>query len=147
MELDALYDAALAALKQTPLKGICSTIEFYHGEAQDIVEDVKQMTDDFPAAYLLYGGSAFSTEGNNPPIDEHTLSRVQVAADVRGDADLRVMMHKMLKIVRTRGGTVLIDNQFGLDIAPLKIVRVAPLRVTKLFSIYQANFQTTFEMS
>ena len=136
-----IHDAALAWLKLSDLKAVCSTIETYNGEAQDLIEDVKSLTIDYPAALVFYGGSQFSSEGSSPFIDTFMLTIVLVAKDLRSGDDIRASMYAMLEEVKKMK-----DQTLGLEISPLAIARIRLLRVTKIVSIYAVDFTTVFEM-
>lgn len=136
-----LHDAALVWLKASTLKNVCATIESYNGEAQDLIEDVKSMTIDYPAALVLYGGSAFAAQGSSPYLDNFGLTIVLVAKDLRGGEDVKASMYAMLEEVKKMK-----DQALGLEISPLALTRIRLLRATHIYSIYAVDFSTVFEI-
>ena len=136
-----LHDAALSWLKLSQLKNVCATIESYNGEAQALIEDVKSMLIDYPAALVLYGGSAFDAQGTAPYIDNFGLTVVLVAKDLRGGEDVKASMYAMLEEVKKMK-----DQQLGLEISPLVLARIRLLAATNIYIIYAVDFSTVFEI-
>lgn len=137
-----LHDACIAWLKSSPLRGVCATIDTYNGEAQQLVDDVKTMVIDFPAALVLYGGSTFEAQGSSPYLDNASLTVVLVAKDLRGGDDVKDSMYAMLEQVKKMK-----DQALGLDISPLRLDRIRLLAATHVYSIYAVDFATVFEIS
>lgn len=139
-KISDIHDAALSWLKLSTLKNVCSTIESYNGEAQALIDDVKSMLIDFPAALVLYGGSSFDAQGSNPYIDNFGLTVVVVAKDLRGGEDVKASMYAMLEEVKKMR-----DQTLGLEIAPLVLARIRLLAATNIYIIYAVDFSTVFE--
>ncbi|NTU41668.1 MAG: DUF1834 family protein [Nitrospirales bacterium] len=133
-----IEDAILTALNASELKGTCQTIAPYHGEIDDLMEDVKKMILPFPAVFTLYAGSGFAEPANRAYEDEALFTVVVIAKDLRGGNSLRAAVYPMIETCKQ----TLIDNPLGLDISPLKPVRIAPVFIGKLFSIYGFDLST-----
>ncbi|MEK6745365.1 MAG: phage protein Gp37 [Nitrospirota bacterium] len=140
--IEQVQNALLSALKVSDLKGLCGEMDHYNGSIDDLVQKIEQMPVVKPSAFVLYLGSEFSGEGSNPYLDGQFFGVALVVKDLRGGSDLKQSMNSLLEICKT----ALIDKTLGLEISPLVPVRIRPVRVTKLFSIYSFDVKTIFEM-
>jgi len=140
--IETIEDAILAALQASDLDDTCKTIATYHGEIDDLVKELKQLTLPIPAVFVLYAGSKFDETANRSYDDEQFFTIVCVAKELRGRDKLRTGIYAMLEICKT----TLIDNNLGLNIAPLHPVTIEPMAVTKMFSVYGFDLKTSFSM-
>lgn len=142
-DIEDIEDAILTVLKNSDLADIAKTIDSYHGEVEDLVNDAKTMIVPLPAVFVVYGGSTFDEPANMSFDDEMYFSIVFVAKDLRGRASLRTGIYAMLKIAKSE----MIGNDLGFnDIEPLRPVRIEPLVVTKALSIYGLDVKTTMSL-
>ena len=138
-----IEDAIVAELQgSATLASLCKVISSYHGEIDDLVSQVSQLTIALPAVYVLYGGSAYDETANRSYDDEMDFTVIVIAKDLRGDQKLRAAMYPILEEIKT----VLIDNELDLDIEPIHPVRIEPTLITKLFSIYSFDIKTSLSV-
>ncbi|GJQ23575.1 hypothetical protein BIY37_04785 [Candidatus Brocadia sapporoensis] len=123
-----------------PLSSVCKTISSYHGEIDDLVSQASQLIIRLPAIYVLYGGSNFDETANRSYDEEASFTVIVIAKDLRGNDKLRAAIYPILEDVKTR----LTDNDLGMDIEPLHPVRIEPTLITRAFSIYSFDIQTSF---
>jgi phage gp37-like protein len=135
--VDEIYAPLLDLLKQS-FGGIAETVDSYHGEVQDIVDQAPQLAVAFPAVFLLYGGATF--EGRSALVENFTALVVYVAKDVRGGDHLRIAAHAMIEA----GKAAISGNNLGLNIAHFRPGPVRHIRTVREFSIYTQQFTTWF---
>lgn len=141
-KIEDIEDAIVNALKASPLAAIVKTIDSYHGEIDTIIEQVKQLTIPLPAVYVLYAGSDFPETANLSFDDNLTFTVVSIAKDLRGKEKLRAAIYPILDTLKE----TLIGNNLNLNIEPLKPKRIEATLVTRLFSIYSFDIETSFSM-
>lgn len=140
--IEDIEDAIVNALKASPLTGIAKIIGSYHGEIDALIEQVKQLTIPMPAVYVLYTGSDFPETANLSFDDIQTFTIVSIAKDLRGNESLRAAIYPILDTLKD----TLVGNNLNLNIEPLKPKRIEATLVTKLFSIYSFDIETSFSM-
>lgn len=140
--IEDIEDAIVNELKASSLNALCKTIESYHGEIDTIIEQVKQLTIPMPTVYVLYTGSDFPETANLSFDDNQTFTIVSIAKDLRGNENLRAAIYPILDALKD----ALIGNNLNLDIEPLKPKRIEATMVTRLFSIYSFDIETSFSM-
>ena len=128
-------------LAGSPMITAANTIDYYHGEAQDIAALVQQMTILFPACLICDGGSTFSGfKGSR--VENVTLLLVYAAKHAAGKLDLQTQIDAMYEA----GKAQLIDKTLGLYINPLIPGPKRMQLVTREFSIYSHQFTTFFAL-
>lgn len=137
-----IEDAIVNAFKASPLNALCKTIDSYHGEIDDLVAKIGQLTVPLPAVYVIYSGSVFNESANRSFDDEMTFTTVFIAKDLRGNEKLKAAIYPMIEA----GKTALIDNNLNLDIEPFHPIRIEATLITKAFSIYSMDAKTSFSM-
>lgn len=138
--IEAIEDKILAALKASALATACKTVDTYHGEVDELVQELKKLIITLPATFVLFAGSKFTGSGSYD--DEMQFSIVFIAKDLRGRDSLRTGMYALLEIAKS----TLINNDLGCkDIEPLHPESIAPILVTKEFSVYVFDMKTSFQ--
>ena len=141
--ISQIHDAIVAELAgSATLDALCETISSYHGEIDDLVSQVAQLTVPIPAVYVLYGGSNYDEVANRSYDEEMAFTVIAIAKDLRGDAKLQAAMYPILEELKA----TLIDNNLELDIEPIHPIRIEPTLITKLFSIYIFDVKTSFSL-
>ncbi len=141
-DIENIEDAIISALKASDLSSVCKTIDTYHGEIDDLLQELKALLVKFPAIFVLYGGSKFSEAANRSYDDEQTFTIICIDENLRGRTALRIGIYGMLKITKAS----LIDNNLGLNIEPMHPVVIQPLLITKKVSVYGFDIKTSFSM-
>lgn len=141
-KIQQIEDAILLALRSSTLQSVCRTIDTYHGEIEDLVSQVGQMTVSMPAAFVHYKGSQFTESANRSFDDEQTFAIVLIAKDLRGDKELRAGIYQMLEIVKS----ALIDNNLNMNIEPLHPMEIYLIATSRAFSIMGFDIKTSFSM-
>ena len=137
-----IIDAIATGFEDDELAGLVKTIAGYHGELEDIVREVAQLIIPLPAVLVLYTGSQFSEPANRSYDDSMSFTIVAACKDLRGREGLKAAMYPLLEALKT----VLIDNTLDLDIEPLKPKSIEAVAVTKTYSIYAFDVETSFSM-
>jgi phage gp37-like protein len=140
--IDQIQSAILTWVKASGLAAVCKTMDHYAGQIDDLIAEVAALTINYPACFVMYQGSGFTAEGSDNYLDAQTFSLLLVAKDLRGGNDLQASMYSMIEAAKA-----IRDQTFGLDIAPLTLIRAQAIKVTKTFSIYRVDVKTMFEMS
>lgn len=142
MDIKAIEDAIVEALKDA-LGSACKTVDSYHGEIDNLIDKVGQLTVPLPAAFVLYGGSIF-TEGANMSFDDTpTFKVVFIAKDLRSD---RVNRRDGIYELRETALGALVNNDLGLDIRPLVPRKMEAIVVTSVVSCYGLDLETWYSM-
>lgn len=140
--IKTIEDAIVAALAASDLASVCKTIDSYHGEIGDIVEELKTLSIPLPAALVCYTGSGFNERTERSFDDKPIFAVISIAKDLRGRGNLRTGIYEMIEMEKD----LLINNALGLEsyIDPLRPVNIEALAITKVFSIYGFKVQTFF---
>ncbi len=138
-----IEDGILTAIRGSSLADVVRNIDTYHGEVDSLVDELKRLTIQLPAIFVLYGGSFFNETANRSYDDEPVFTVVAIAKDLRGRDQLRLGMYAILEVLKE----TLIDNDLGYrDIAPLHPISIESLLVTKEFSIYALDLRTALSL-
>ncbi len=138
-----IEDGILGAIRGSSLASSAKTIDTYHGEVDSLVDELKRLTIQLPAIFVLYGGSHFTETANRSYDDAPVFTVVAIARDLRGRDQLRIGMYAILEVLKE----TLIDNDLGYrDISPLHPISIEPLLVTKEFSVYALDLRTTLSL-
>ncbi len=117
------------------------TVDTYAGQLE---EDISRLVQPFPAVFVTYGGSAFEWVDGRSFSAAPDFSVIVAARDLRGKEDLRKAEYGCYRMVAD--ALAAIANQtFGLDILPMKPVKVALMLVSRTVAAYGIDFQTAFD--
>ena len=134
MDFESVERALVLELKK--LSGLGS-VEPYAGQLE---AEVEGMALRFPAAFVLYGGSAFrELDGLNH--EEEALFSVLVAARARRGTGQKAGAYAALKAVLG----ALANNALGLPMERLTPVRSSLLSATGGIVIYALEFKTSYD--
>jgi len=118
------------------------TVETYAGQLE---QNIDSLTIPFPAAFVVYGGSALKWV-DGPNHNEASSFSVFVAAkNLRGQSAARkddtAGCYKMITDVLT----YLTNQSFGLGMEKLTPVKVSLLYISQTVAIYSIDFETNFD--
>ncbi len=141
MDFESIEDSIITELKTqiTYLK----TVETYAGQLE---QDIESMPVRFPAAYVAYDGSNFfpGDVGGPGPRETCTFSVFVCAKNLKGQEEARKETggaYDMVKDVLA----ALVNKNFGLDIEPVRPMRVSLLFAGRETATYSLAFITGFE--
>lgn len=144
-EIEDIQGGILAALRAyAGMPAEVRTIEAYHGEIPDIIDDVVKGDLDFDlnAVLVCYAGSKFTEDANLSFTDEQLFAVTCISENLRSREEVQTNMLAMLKVLKT----CLIAEDLDLNIEPLKPVSIALEHATKTVSIYSFLIETSFSM-
>ncbi|TAN40793.1 MAG: DUF1834 family protein [Nitrospirae bacterium] len=139
-DIKTIEDAILAALKAEPLLTSAKTIDTYHGEIEDFIQQIPQLTIPLPAVLVHYTGSVYEAVSIEEYDETPTFTLILIAQDRRGKAKLRTGIYDLLTACKS----ILRGNNLGLQIGKLKPVRTYIITTTKTISAYGFDLSTYF---
>jgi phage gp37-like protein len=140
MDISTIESAIVDALADANTDDAIKTIESYHGDLTDFQSEVGKFVASLPALYVMYTGSVFEAQTVSSFDERQNFSVICVAKDLRAKSAAKMSAYGLIEYVKT----VLINNDFGLDIYPLKPIAVTPLLISTLLSVFQIDFETSF---
>jgi phage gp37-like protein len=117
------------------------TIETYAGQLE---QDLDMLPIQFPAAYVVYGGSDYEWIDGPNHNETCTFSILVAAKSLRGQKSVRKDdngAYQMVNLILQ----ALINKNFGLSMERLKPVKVSLVFISKTAAIYGVDFQTNFD--
>lgn len=143
-KIEDIEEAVMTALENGKTSESCKTIDSYHGEVDDLIDEFKagRILKSLPAVFVLYAGSAFIESANRSFDEEMNFSVVLMARNLRDKKDLSGAMYPLIEGVKQD----LIDNDFELNIEPAHPVSIEAVMVAKGLSIYRFDIKTSFSM-
>lgn len=119
------------------------TIETYAGQLE---ADIELLPIQFPACYVMYGGSQLAWvdgQANYNEVDIFTV--LACAKNLRGNEAVRkdtsVGCYKLIKDVLAQ----IANKNFGLDIEKMRPTEIRLVYISKIIAIYGIEFQTNFD--
>ncbi len=139
--IDQIHTAALDLLKAkgSKVSALARTIDTFHGEVQDILDQASQLIVAMPACWVLYAGSTFEGQTNQLQ-DNFNLMVVYMVKELRSDVQ-KATMYALLEA----GKKDLHGNNLGLYINPLKPVAIRQVKITREYAVYSHQLQTFFK--
>ncbi|MDR2018566.1 MAG: DUF1834 family protein [Syntrophobacterales bacterium] len=116
-------------------------VETYAGQLEG---DMEKLPMSFPVVFVAYGGSALDLVDGQSYNDAPTFSIVVAAKDLRGAKDLREGEHGCYQMIKGVLGAIA-GQTLGLDIWPLKPVRVNLIFISRIMAAYGIDFETSFD--
>ncbi|MDA8168677.1 MAG: DUF1834 family protein [Nitrospiraceae bacterium] len=117
------------------------TVGTYAGQFE---ADVKTMPAPFPAAYVVYRGSSFEPVDSANHMETADFTVLAAARGFSGGEDLRKSGYGIYRM--TDDIILTLTNQrFGLDIAPVRPLRLSLVFASKTVAVYAVDFRTSFD--
>jgi len=141
-DIEQIEDAVIAAL--APLKDAIGVreIKSYQGELEEA--DLRKTVKNFPAIYVIYGGSEYTAHGARK-IESPGLTLFVADRTLRGEEEARrggannPGTYRMLRECRR----LLCGRNLGLDdLNPLEILRDAPVWFGSGISVYAQEYES-----
>jgi phage gp37-like protein len=141
MDFETIEDSIINELKTQV--SYLKTVETYAGQLE---QDIEGMPVRFPAAYVAYDGSNFfpGDVGGPGPRETCTFSVFVCARNLKGQKEARKEPGGAYDMVKDLLAA-LVNKNFGLDIEPVRPMRVSLLFAGKETAIYSLAFITGFE--
>jgi len=141
MDFEQIEDAGIAAI-DINLPYLGQPTETYGGHLEG---DIESLVINYPAVFTVFEGAQLDwVDGSNFKEDD-TFTVLVCSNDVRGNSALRkdtvTGCYRMIKDVLK----ALSGKNLGLDIYPLKPVRIYPVLITKTLAVYGIKFTTWFD--
>jgi phage gp37-like protein len=140
MDFTDIEDAIKTAIKAA--MPYVKTVETYAGQLEG---EIKELTLQFPAVFVAYGGSTLDWVDGRNFNDAPGFSVMVAAKDLRGSKDLRIGTHGCYRMIND----VLVAitaQRFGLmAMEPMKPVKVSLIFISKTMAAYGIDFHTNFD--
>lgn len=119
------------------------TIETYAGQLET---DIELLPIQFPACYVMYGGSQLQwVDGQANYNETDTFTILAAAKNLKGNEAMRkdaaIGCYRLVKDVLAQ----ITNKKFGLDIEKMRPTEVRLMHVSKITAIYGIEFQTNFD--
>ena len=137
-----IEDAIIKVLKESVIGSYCKKIDSYQIEGGDLEEQIRIFAGQLPCALIVYSGTPeieYNLSGDQDAFLNFSI--LLCAQSLRGKGEARrgtIGTYQMIDDLRS----ILTNNNCGLEIDPLTLMRIDPEINTKNFSAYSMEFRT-----
>jgi phage gp37-like protein len=139
MDFEQIEDSIISTLKAA--LPYAQTVETYAGQLEDSIESLPVR---FPAVFVVYSGSTFAPVDGPNHRESVEFSVLAVSKNLRGDRAARKDVQGAYEMVNDVI-TALTNKDLGLDIEPLRPLRVSNVFAGKGLAVYGMDFETGFD--
>jgi phage gp37-like protein len=136
MDFENIEDKIIETLRAEV--GDLRTVETYAGQLEG---EIEKLVVRFPAAFVAYGGSTFEWVDGPNHRETAEFSVLVAAKSLRSAADSFASAKGLVKAALA----ALTNEDFGLDMEKLRLLRTTLVFTNKSITVYGLDFQTSFD--
>jgi phage gp37-like protein len=133
----AIKEAVAARMAYTKL------VETYAGQLEG---EMEKLPIAFPVVFVAYGGSTLTWVDGRSFNDTPVFQVIVAARDLRGPRDLKGGEYGCYRMIKDVLAAVS-NETFGLEMLPMKPVKVSLIFISRTMAAYGIDFHTSFDTS